>query len=133
MATDLMWTPEFDTVIKSHIFGTEEWLKQFELSRKSAVASAAKTKQEREKCLNYSEAFAYIVTVENGEVSWERIPGKSEDETENSIIQETLTMAATLLPDELRIAMGSAKEELAQLAMPYVKDMVMNELGGAFT
>ena len=48
MDTDLTLLPEFDTVVKSHISWTEEWLKQFELSRKSAAASAATTKHERD-------------------------------------------------------------------------------------
>lgn len=125
--------PEFDMVIYKYIEWIEDFAKRFEISRRLVAASCAKTEEERTEILNYSEAFAYIITVEHGNISFERIPASSSYEVESDCIYETFTMLQTLLPEQISASMGNAQQEIAELLKPRVKEIFVDMLGGVFS
>lgn len=121
------WIPEFDAVIENHLIPVADELKNLEISRRLIAASASQNEKEKTEILNYSTAFAYVIHVEGGTVSVERIPEWEDNEIINECIIETNTISQTTLPEQVQIAAGNAPE-FAELLIPQIAELVTNEV-----
>ena len=120
------WIPEFDAVIENHLMSVADELKKLEMSRRLVAASASQNEKEKNDILDYSTAFAYVIHVEGGTVSVERVPEWEDNEIINSCITETSTISQTILPEQIQVAAGNAPE-LAELLIPQIKEYIVNE------
>ena len=121
------WIPEFDAVIENHLISVADELKRLEISRRLVAASGAQNEKEKKDILNYSTAFAYVIHVEGGTVSVERIPEWEDNEAINECIVETNTISQTIIPEQVQIAAGNAPE-LIELLIPQISELITNEV-----
>lgn len=121
------WIPEFDAVIENHLISVADELKRLEISRRLVAASGIQNEKEKNEILNYSTAFAYVIHVEGGTVSVERIPEWEDNEMVNECIIETNTISQTVLPEQIQIAAGNAPE-LTELLIPQISELITNEV-----
>ena len=121
------WIPEFDAVIENHLIPVADELKKLEISRRLVAASASQNEKEKNDILNYSTAFAYVIHVNGGTISIERVPEWEDNEIINECIVETNTISQTTVPEQIQVAAGNAPE-LAELLMSHIAEHVASEV-----
>ena len=103
--------PEFATVIHDELRWIEDYAKDFELSRRKVLASAARTEKNKKEIENLSEAFTYILSVDfSGAVEIERIPGHEKNQIANDVIEETYQILHSVISDEIRYSLSNSSE-----------------------
>lgn len=125
--------PEFDAVIQNYLLPVGDELKRIELSRRLVEAAGALTEEDRAHIINASDAFTYIIQVNNGLLSIERYPQYEGDTLLDNVIVDTRHIIKTLLPDRVNVAMGEAGPELAELVKSQIAEHITELLGGVLS
>lgn len=148
MATNI--AASYDVVFGELVW-LKKWMRDLELLRRTAAASGVRTEKERKSYISFGnetyrdyytgfpEDFSYSVFFPSeGNLSdgfiWKikitRVGKEPETEEEKQIVEETMKIAQSLLPEQFEAYFSTAKEDIAKVFTPQLLQRMQSLLGG---